>query len=62
MGKLFSKSRRTPKDVTTVEPPPPVKTADHGLQRMQKTFNEDLETFLLNNVLLCVQFFEDFER
>jgi hypothetical protein len=61
MGGFFSRGKRT-NDVSQPEPPPQVKAEDSGLERIRKTLNEDLETFLLNNVLLCVQFFEDFER
>lgn len=32
------------------------------LGRLRKTLRTDLETFLLNNILMSVQFFENFER
>jgi hypothetical protein len=32
------------------------------LNRIRTTLSQDLETFLLNNILLSVQFFDNFER
>jgi hypothetical protein len=35
---------------------------DPALNRIRTTLSQDLETFLLNNILLSVQFFDNFER
>jgi hypothetical protein len=32
------------------------------INRIRKTLSQDLETFLLNNILLSIQFFDNFER
>lgn len=49
--------------VTDVQPSKSVTPEeDSGMQRISRTFDQDLEIFLLNNILLSVQFFEDFER
>jgi len=60
MGKLFSKRQAVQESKT--EQPRPVEREDPGLQRIRRTFDQDLEKFLLNNILLSVQFFEDFDR
>jgi hypothetical protein len=35
---------------------------DAVLNRIRKTLSQDLDTFLLNNILLSVHFFDNFER
>jgi hypothetical protein len=60
MGIVFS--RRKIKEPSPPAPTPPVEPEDRGLRKIKKTFNEDLENFVLNNLLLSVQFFEHFER
>jgi len=60
MGKFFSKRKGV--EVTHIQPLQPVKPEDPGLQRIRRNFDQDLEKFLLNNMLLSVQFFEHFER
>jgi hypothetical protein len=60
MGNIFT--RRKPEQESQPPPSQPVAREDHGLQRMRRTLNQDLEKFLLNNILLSVQFFENFER
>lgn len=60
MGKIFSK--RKPNHESQPAPSQPEEPEDPGLQRIRRTLNQDLEKFLLNNILLSVQFFEDFER
>ncbi|XP_068630103.1 uncharacterized protein [Battus philenor] len=35
---------------------------DEALERMRYQLHNDSEAFLLNNILLCVQFFENYER
>jgi len=64
MGKLFSKNSKIKVvQVTDVQPSKSVTPEeDSGMQRISRTFDQDLEIFLLNNILLSVQFFEDFER
>jgi len=34
----------------------------HNRERLRKEMLADLHTFILNNVLLCVQFYENFDR
>lgn len=48
---------------TRTEPSEPVKPEDPdpGLQKIKRTLEHDLEKFLLNNILLSVQFFENFD-
>jgi len=60
MGKLFTKHKR--EQVSQIQPSQAVAPEDPGLQKIRKTLDEELEKFLLNNILLSVQFFEDFER
>ena len=35
---------------------------DAALSRIRKNLTHDLDTFLLNNILLSIQFFDNFER
>jgi hypothetical protein len=42
--------------------PRSVDPEDAVLNRIRTTLSQDLETFLLNNILLSVQFFDNFER
>jgi hypothetical protein len=61
MGFWQSKNQRTLDQSASVKP----KTLDPEelvINRIRKTLSQDLETFLLNNILLSVQFFENFER
>jgi len=60
MGKIFS-TRKDKKESATA-PSKPVEPEDPGLQRIRRSLDENLEIFLLNNMLLSVQFFENFER
>jgi hypothetical protein len=60
MGKIFSK--RDPDKKRQTAQSQQVEPEDPGLQKIRKTLEEDLEKFLLNNILLSVQFFENFER
>lgn len=60
MGKFFTKPKR--EQVSQIQPSQAVAPEDPGLQKIRKTLDEELEKFLLNNILLSVQFFEDFER
>ena len=60
MGKLFSRHR--PEQKPSTEPVKPVEPEDPGLRKIRTTLDNDLEKFVLNNVLLSVQFFENFER
>jgi hypothetical protein len=62
MGTFFSRTRKDTAEIKQVVPQDKVDNEDHGLERLRKTLNQDLETFLLNNILLSVQFFENFER
>lgn len=43
-------------------PMPSVDLQDYNLNHLRKTFNEDFNAFLLNNLLLTVQFFKNFDR
>ena len=60
MGILFSK--RKPEQQSQTTSSQPVKPEDPGLEKIKRTLEQDLEKFLLNNILLSVQFFENFER
>jgi hypothetical protein len=35
---------------------------DHNLRRMKDEIETDIHTFILNNLLMCIQFFDNFER
>jgi hypothetical protein len=61
MGFWHSKPQKNVDQSESVKP----KIVDHeeaAINRIRKTLSQDLETFLLNNILLSVQFFENFER
>lgn len=60
MGKFFSK--RKPEQEVQTAPPQSVEPEDPGLRKIRNTLNQDLDKFLLNNILLSVQFFGNFER
>lgn len=34
----------------------------HNLRRMRVELETDMNTFMLNNLLMCIQFFDNFER
>lgn len=41
---------------------PSLRFDDDAINRMRKELNTDSDVFLLNNILLSVQFFENYER
>lgn len=44
-------------------PPPQIRSYDEdAIDRMRRQLNNDSDAFLLNNILLSVQFFENYER
>jgi hypothetical protein len=60
MGFLHSKPQKKDEQVSVQK-----KNTDPEeavLNRIRTTLSQDLETFLLNNILLSVQFFDNFER
>jgi hypothetical protein len=60
MGFWHSKPQK--KEQQPAVRPKNIDPEDAVLNRIRTTLSEDLETFLLNNILLSVQFFENFER
>ena len=61
MGFSISKPKGKDHEVLPVQSRQ-VDLEEAALTRIRKSLNEDLDTFLLNNILLSVQFFENFER
>jgi hypothetical protein len=61
MGKFFSRHKKPDQEVET-EQPQRVETEDPGLRKIRIALHQDMDKFLLNNILLSVQFFENFER
>lgn len=61
MGMFFTKHTDNVQETPKVTPTK-VGDEDTGLEKIRKTLNQELENFLLNNILLSVQFFENFER
>lgn len=61
MGFWHSKTLRKPEQSVPEKPknPDPHEVA---ITRLRNTLNHDWETFLLNNILLSVQFFDNYER
>jgi hypothetical protein len=60
MGFWHSKSQKKEQQVAVQ---PKNKDPEEAvLNRIRTTLSQDLETFLLNNILLSVQFFDNFER
>lgn len=69
MGSWFCKPRKpgskTPEDAgKEIESENEENSAkeSRGIERMRKTLRDDVELFLLNNILMSVQFFENYEK
>jgi hypothetical protein len=60
MGFWHSKPQKKEERVSAL--PKTTDPEDAILNRIRTTLSQDLETFLLNNILLSVQFFDNFER
>jgi hypothetical protein len=60
MGFWHSKPQRKPEQASVQQKN--IDPEDAVLNRIRTTLSQDLETFLLNNILLSVQFFDNFER
>jgi hypothetical protein len=61
MGFWHSKQQRKIDQSESVKPKS-IDPEEAVINRIRKTLSQDLETFLLNNILLSVQFFDNFER
>jgi hypothetical protein len=60
MGFWHSKPQKKAEHVSVQ--PTHIDPEEAVLNRIRTTLSQDLETFLLNNILLSVQFFDNFER
>ncbi|PSN40706.1 hypothetical protein C0J52_13756 [Blattella germanica] len=62
MGFWISKPKPPELKTATQKQPKSFDPEEILLSKIRKTLNQDLETFLLNNIMLSVQFFDCFER
>lgn len=75
MGKIFSretskknakrdslKSKETQAGEESYEIYDPNKYDEEAVKRLKTEFKEDTETFILNQMLMCVMFFKDYQK